>query len=71
MPTLDRAADFAAAVLRHYAREDTATLLPRIHMRYVLDAMEWTIEQSEQMKRADVEQRFAEIVTEMDIARDE
>lgn len=60
-----------AAVLRHYAREDTATLLPRIHMWYILDAMEWTIEQSEQMKRVDVEQRFAEIVTEMDIARDE
>jgi aminoglycoside 2''-phosphotransferase len=62
----DFGSDMLAAVLRHYAREDTAILMPRIHMWCILNAMEWTIEESGPLESADVEQRFAEIATELD-----
>lgn len=35
--------ELLAGVLRHYPGEDAATLLPRIHMWFLLETVEWTL----------------------------
>ena len=55
-----------AAVLRHYPGEAAATLRPRVHLWFLLEAVEWTLARLGDGARAEAAEGLAAIVRELD-----
>lgn len=55
-----------ADVLEGYGREPADALLPRIHLWYLLEALDWTLDRISERSTSDVTHGIGEIVRELD-----
>lgn len=51
----DWGSEFLALALEGYGLEAPAVLLPRVHLRYLIDQLDWTLRAAERGRRRDVE----------------
>ncbi|HEX2203143.1 MAG TPA: aminoglycoside phosphotransferase family protein [Longimicrobium sp.] len=68
----DYGSEMLDAVLRHYTGEDAATLRPRIHLWFLLEAVEWMLDPMEAGRRteAETEEGLAIVAHELDALGD-